>query len=620
MKRGLHERASAIVLVIATAAVVVVLAVLQYRWSNQLSEATAVRLADSLQMSMINWHLNFFRDLSELCLTERAGGSTPSDPDAYVRRFHEWRSTAPYPDLISALYILQSSDTGQQAALALRPSDARFEKVDWPRQFEWLPRALRADSSPRTTGADRLADVDKGEHITPFAARIYATGVGLADWRFEPEIPALLHPLREPSAPLGLPSSLERGRSAWLLIELDVGVLRSRLLPDLAKRYFTGADGLDYQVALVAGTSPRRVIYSSDPHFGDEEVTDPDGKMNLFGRPLDKVRNSPTYVFHKLSEDTGPATSLGTSWFPLLRETPPAADWQLVVRHRRGGPLGAFVGDMHRRDLTISFGALLLLVIAMTMWIVVGNRAQRLARLQMDFVTAVSHELRTPLSVISSAADNIAHGVVHGQQQLTQYGSVIGAQAKKLSALVEEVLLFASIREARQRYRVLRVDVSELIDSALAASSELIQSSGFTVERDIQPNVPPVTGDPAALSQCLQNLITNALKYGSSQRWLGIRARVSDLEGPDGKEAQISVSDRGMGIDAADLPHIFDPFYRSHAVAAAQIHGTGLGLSLAKSIAEAMNGRVTVVSTPGRGSTFTVHLPCTAQAAEAARV
>lgn len=611
MKRGLHERASATVLVIATGAVVGTLAVLQYRWSNQVSEATAVRLADSLQMSLINWHLNFYRDLSELCFVERGTGGHVGSPDGYVRRFREWRSSTSYPDLVAAVYVLAPSETAPSEARELRVPSARFEQVPWPTKFEWLAASLRSNTSKRTRGAGH-ADADPGEKPAARVDRIYAAGAGLSDCRFEPDVPALLQPISEQV----VPSAREPGQPAWLLIELDADVLRAQVLPDLAKRYFTGADGLDYQVALVAGAAPRRLIYSSDANFGGEEVTDPDGMMNLFGRSLDRQRSSPTYVFHKPSGEAGPATSLGTSWFPLLRESSPAADWRLIVRHRRGGSLGAFVGDMHRRDLTISFGALLLLVVALTMWIVVGNRAQRLARLQMDFVTAVSHELRTPLSVISSAADNIAHGVVHGQQQLTQYGSVIGVQAKKLSALVEEVLLFASIREARPRYQILSVEVSELVDSALAASSELIQSSGFTVERDVPVEVPPVTGDPAALSQCLENLITNALKYGCSQRWLGICARVSASEGPAGREAEISVSDRGMGIDAADLPHIFDPFFRSHAAAAAQIHGTGLGLSLAKSIAEAMNGRVTVVSTPGRGSTFTVHLPCAVSAVE----
>jgi signal transduction histidine kinase len=124
--------------------------------------------------------------------------------------------------------------------------------------------------------------------------------------------------------------------------------------------------------------------------------------------------------------------------------------------------------------------------------------------------------------------------------------------------------------------------------------------------------LPQVTGDLSALSQCLQNLITNALKYGSEQHWIGIQTRLTE-HGLSGKEIQISISDRGIGIDAADLPHIFEPFYRSPLVAAAQIHGTGLGLPLARSIAEAMKGELTVTSVPGRGSTFTLHLPCLGQ-------
>ena len=106
---------------------------------------------------------------------------------------------------------------------------------------------------------------------------------------------------------------------------------------------------------------------------------------------------------------------------------------------------------MQRRDLAVSFGALLLLVVSMGMLVVASSRAQRLARLQLDFVTAVSHELRTPLTVISSAADNIAQGVVHGQEQLMQYGSVIGNHVRQLSALVEQMLLFAATNHGQPR-------------------------------------------------------------------------------------------------------------------------------------------------------------------------
>jgi signal transduction histidine kinase len=264
---------------------------------------------------------------------------------------------------------------------------------------------------------------------------------------------------------------------------------------------------------------------------------------------------------------------------------------------------------LRRRDLAISFGVLFLLVLSMAMLIVTSYRAQRLAKLQMNFVTTISHELRTPLTVISSAADNIAHGVVEGKQQLAQYGSVIGNHARQLSGLVEQILLFAATRDGHQRYDSRPLSVSQIIDAALSNTEGLIRTAQVTVEQDIAPDLPQVAGDLTALSQCLQNLITNALKYGNGQPWIGIRAGLSE-HSIRGREVQISVSDRGIGIDSADLPHIFEPFYRSSSVAAAQIHGTGLGLPLAKSIAEAMHGELTVKSAPGKGSTFTLHLPC----------
>jgi two-component system phosphate regulon sensor histidine kinase PhoR len=91
-----------------------------------------------------------------------------------------------------------------------------------------------------------------------------------------------------------------------------------------------------------------------------------------------------------------------------------------------------------------------------------------------------------------------------------------------------------------------------------------------------------------------------------------VKVRLTE-HGLIGKEIQVSVADRGIGIDQKELPHIFEPFYRSPSVTGAQIHGTGLGLPLAKSIVEAMQGHLTVKSVIGRGSTFTLHLPCLEQ-------
>ncbi len=618
----LKERAISAIVVVPAAIIVVALAFLQYHWSNQVSEATSLRLADSLQMSMVNWHLDLFRDFSQICvaLGVDPDGEPPADLQQFARSFAEWKAGAPYPELVSDFYILQSDQAPRSATLRFDPANRHFAAGAWPPDLDKLRDKLKAAQLNYPMAGVTTDHVSEASPQLPgqqFVEGFYPGGV-LNGWIFDPSVPALVHPLfrNEDSAArqaANSPSVL------WLVLQLNDEIIRTRILPDLAQRYFQGTDGLDFQIAVVAGNKTGDVIYSSDSDFGREEVRDADGTMDMFGRVQDKTLGSPVHVFHKPSVNKGPAAAVGVSWFPLLADAPADLDWQLVVRHRRGGPMGAFVSELQRRDLMISFGVLLLLVVSMAMLITTSYRAQRLAKLQMNFVTTISHELRTPLTVISSAADNIAHGVVEGKQQLVQYGSVIGSQARQLSGLVEQILLFAAAREGRQRYNSRLVRIHEIVDAALGNTAGLIRTAQFTVEQDIEPNLPAVMGDPSALSQCLQNLITNALKYGSEQRWIGIKASLK-ARGTISKEIQITISDRGMGIASSDLPHIFEPFYRSSSVAAAQIHGTGLGLPLAKSIAEAMKGDLTVTSTPGQGSTFTLHLPCAEASAKGSEV
>jgi signal transduction histidine kinase len=232
----------------------------------------------------------------------------------------------------------------------------------------------------------------------------------------------------------------------------------------------------------------------------------------------------------------------------------------------------------------------------------------QLAKLQMDFVASISHELRTPLAVIRSAAENIADGVVEGKDQLAKYGSVIRNQSRQMTDLVNQILLFVSTRERKGRYILQPLEVSEIINSALESTAELAREASFV------SGLPHVMGDLAALSRCLQNLLGNAIKYGGQARWVRIRAFREKTGHQHHGEIGISVQDRGIGIDHSDLLHIFDPFYRSPVVRAAQIHGTGLGLPLARNIAEAMGGRLTVESKLGAGSVFTLHLPSVREA------
>jgi signal transduction histidine kinase len=493
--RRLKERALLIAVAITTI-IIVGFGVTQYRWSQEVSEAAAVRLADTLQMSMVNWQIDLLRTFSDVTTS---------------------RAPARYPNLV--------------------------------------------------------------KHVATVPG---AVGSAASEWRFDPETPALV--------------------SDSQIIELDPAVIRTQILPDLAHRYFQGTDGLDYEVAVVARGRSRSVLYASDPGFADQPVDDADGTLQIFGG----TDAPPIHIFHRTSRDKDHYVAAMT-WLPLMRSPEGSHAWELVVRHRRGGPLGAFLADTRRRDLTIGAGALVLLVASIGLLVVTSARAQRLAGLQMDFVTAVSHELRTPLTVISSAADNIAQGVVEEPAQIQQYGTVIGSQVSQLSTLVEQILLFASHSRNPQRLTMKPLDVNEVIDATLASTEGLIRAANFTIDRDVDPNLPPVMGDLVALSQCLQNLVTNALKYGRDQHWLGIRARLASEGGE--REVQISVADRGIGIARSERGRIFEPFYRSPSATAAQIHGTGLGLALARTIAEVMGGRLTVASESGSGSTFTLHLP-----------
>ena len=575
---------------IATAAVVVVaLGVLQYRWNREASDATGVRLADALQLSMINWHLDLFRNLSEVSLTMRmpVGDASRSDVEQYAERLEEWRSLARYPALVANVYILRRKGEQRVEVVPLAPGSQPLDRA--------MLRPVVADlvDELETTSSSVAQPAREPVPARQLTESFYNIGSALQVWRFDAAVPALVR------------STLPNAE--WILVELNEDVLHERILPDLAHRYFQGTDGLDYEVAVVSGGPKRRVLYSSDPGFGDEEVLDADGRMDVFGR-VSATSGGTVRVFHRTSTNEGPTAAIGVSWFPLLRQVPVEQDWQLVVRHRRGGPLGLFVAQMRQRGLAVSFIALLALVLSVSMLLVTTMRAQRLARLQMDFVTAVSHELRTPLTIIGSAADNIASGVVDTREQLREYGTVIGHEVGQLSGLVERILLFASTRDGRQKYVLEPLSPAAIVDSVLTGTGGLIRAAQFTVDCEVEPNLPAVIADRLAVSQCLENLVTNALKYGQEKRWIRLRAALARGSAGEPGAVEFSVTDGGMGIDADDLPHIFDPFYRSRSAQMAQIHGTGLGLAVAKQIAEALGGTLSVTSVSGQGSTFTLRL------------
>lgn len=240
---------------------------------------------------------------------------------------------------------------------------------------------------------------------------------------------------------------------------------------------------------------------------------------------------------------------------------------------------------------------------------------RHIAKLQMDFVAAVSHELRTPIATIFSAAENIRDGLPQEREKFIEQGALITHYASQLNDLVEQVLSFTTTAEGKPWHAVQALAVSEIVESALDTTSRLLKDAGIRLEQKIEPGLPMVLGDLGSLSRCLQNLVVNAAKYGGGDRWIGLSAEIEDTGGI-GQQVRIRVQDHGIGIDSSELAFIFDPFFRSGQVIAAQIRGTGLGLAISKRSAEAFGGTLSVESQVGVGSIFTLRLPAFTEAPE----
>jgi signal transduction histidine kinase len=627
------------IVVPALAAVLVGLAVLQYRWSGQVSEATRTQMQSNLQHSLMSFRQDFAKELGAVAVEIRSvvDGSRAIKPAELKEQFHHWQQTSAHPNLVSHIYLWQ--DAGTQQPLRFDPKSDQFERVAWPAEFDQMQKRLleimAAFHPPAGEQAMPISMMRQGDHRhrdfdSQRVSRNFngdrhrdARGMGgmharLADamipWVIDQSVPALVYPVRKQGPPGSTSPEV-----TWLVIQLNPTVLAKEIFPELAQKYFSSSSGMEYHVAVRGSATDGHALYSSDSGFGDDTALAVDAMLNLIGPPYGRggPQDSGLEFF------AGPMRSLqgdrsqqpddrraGLERLPRFEPFHYAdrrGTWQITAKHKSGS-VEAAVSGLRRRNLMASFGVLGILAFTMGLILMASQRARRLARLQMDFVAGISHELRTPLAVISSAGENIAHGVVEDKQQLVRYGNLIVKQTRQLTQLVEQVLMFAASQKSERYYGHGLVNISEVVDAALEGTSATASAAGFTVERQVETGLPPVNADFTALVRSLQNLITNAVKYGGENRWLRVAATSSKNKGRTG-DIEVVVEDRGIGISKEEMKHVFEPFYRSPAVNESGIHGTGLGLPLARTIVEAMGGRLTARSELGKGSSFIIHLP-----------
>ena len=551
-----------------------VLAFMQYRWVGQVSEGERGRMQRNLETAAEQFRASFDGEINRAIFDLNVGATTARDgtSDQYSERYTRWLDGAEHPQIVGDIFLVDGAE-GQLRLRRWNSATHVFEPSLWPEALDhWRPQFEQAYAAARALRQPDLTVFNSEESLILRPLRNF--GNPRPGSRVEPT----------PVPPFG-----------FTVIQLDMSYLRGQMIPALAERHFLNTGEAVYRVVVTDGNDPARVLYRSDPAATvDVGSADVDAPLLGFGRVGGGARGGRTLAARPRAEEPNNAL--------------PPPRWRLYVQHQAGS-LEAAVGTIRRRNLAISSGVLLLLTFAVVMLAATSRRAEKLAQQQMEFVAGVSHELRTPVAVVRSAAENLASGVVSGDR-VKRYGQMIEAESRRLGDMVERVLQYAGIESGFNTAARVPLSPLEIIESAVESALPLVGPAEVTVHREIEPDLPVVVGDATALRSAVQNLVANAVKYGGRDRWVGVRAQ--HVHERRRSEVRITVSDHGPGIPAADLPHIFEPFYRGTDAIERQIQGHGLGLSLVRRIVVAHGGKVSVSTRPGAGTSFTITLPAAA--------
>jgi len=224
---------------------------------------------------------------------------------------------------------------------------------------------------------------------------------------------------------------------------------------------------------------------------------------------------------------------------------------------------------------------------------------RRLERARRDLVANVSHELKTPLAAIKGLLELLQGGGVDTKHR-EEFLGLMEVESARLERLVEEQLQLARLDSGAIPLERERFDLDALVDGVVASRLPLAEAAGveLTARNDV---FAAIDADPARIEQILLILLDNALRHTPSGGSIVVSARRNVTE------ARLAVADTGEGIPADEQPFVFDRFYRGDP--SREGRSAGLGLAIARGLAEAHGGRIEVVSAPGVGSTFTVHIP-----------
>ncbi|MEO5971799.1 MAG: ATP-binding protein [Sphingomicrobium sp.] len=288
------------------------------------------------------------------------------------------------------------------------------------------------------------------------------------------------------------------------------------------------------------------------------------------------------------------------------------SDVRLAIRHPRalerllpGTPgdieitgIGQFDRPWTLSVRTLGGGALLVRLI---------DRSTTIAaeRMRVDFVANASHELRTPLSTILGFAETLADEAELEAPQRARFGGIIRGEAKRMLRIIEDLMSLSRIEAGRFIAPTEEVSVDSLVEMAAANARTIAGGRECEIEILLQEGLPPIIGDHGQLLQLLDNLLTNAIRYGCRAG----RCAVTISAAADDGSVRLAVRDYGPGIPRDHLPRVTERFYRVDAARSRDSGGTGLGLAIVKHIVERHRGTLSISSSEGDGTEVLVRLP-----------
>jgi signal transduction histidine kinase len=228
----------------------------------------------------------------------------------------------------------------------------------------------------------------------------------------------------------------------------------------------------------------------------------------------------------------------------------------------------------------------------------------KLNKLKNDFIATVSHELKTPLASIRVLVDTLLEGNVKDQGQVTDYLQLTSKENTRLSRLIDNFLTFSRMERNKHAFDIQPSSPAEIAQDAVDAVKQQHTSEKCNFEMTVEGGPADVLADHDAMVMVLVNLLDNACKYSSDDKRVELRVFAEQ------EHVCFSVKDNGIGIPRRALKKIFSRFYQVDRSLTRTAEGCGLGLSIVKFIVDAHKGRIDVESSPGKGSTFTIRIPC----------